>query len=303
MLCCSYPIYGGRAVKRNTSKNIFALVVVLLVVGGLFAQTTTSGTIKVTGAWDGKKGIEAKAEAAYQVKIPMLAGEGPLFSGNNLKLKTQIGVSPIAATVTLDAVLTPVAVLEISLGGGAGTGWDFSLLDLEGLRIATGGLGTALSTDQFGGVYYLGRAGAAFQFDTGAIFKGDWTSVVIRAYQELNYKGYSNAPDGTAWEFETGGAMVNGFNYKGEYILGYQMPLIVNLVGVQLETYAYNVFDGSSLELFSDLSILANTQINDNLSLLTAIQFTNFEKTANRVTVKKATPAFKRVAMILSYAF
>ena len=279
-------------------------MIVLLVSAGLFAQTTTSGALKFTGAWDGAKGIEAKAEAAYQVKIPMLVGEGPLMSGNNLKLKTQIGVSPIAASATLDAVLTPIAVLEISLGGGAGTGWDFSLLDLEGLRIAPGGIGTAFISDQLAGTYYMGRVGAAFQFDTGAILKGDWTSIVIRAYQELNYKGYSGASDTTtAWEFENGGAMVNGFNYKGEYILGYQMPLIVNLIGVQLETYAYNVLDSARTGLFSDLSILANTQINENLSLLTAVQFTNFEKDSNRVIVKKAAPAFKRVAMILSYGY
>ena len=289
--------------KRNTSRTILALLVVLLVVGGLFAQTTTSGTLKFTGAWDGKKGIEAKGEAAYQVKIPMLVGEGPLMSGNNLKLKTQIGVSPIAATATLDAVLTPIAVLEVSLGGGAGTGWDFSLMDLAGLKLATDGIGTTLNSDQLVGTYYMGRLGAAFQFDTGAILEGDWTSVVIRAYQELNYKGYSNAPADIAWEFENGGAMVNGFNYKGEYILGYQMPLIVNLVGVQLETYAYNVLDSARTGLFSDLSILANTQINENLSVLTAVQFTNFEKDANRVIVKKAEPAFKRVAMILSYGY
>jgi len=160
-------------VKRNTSRII--------------------RTLKFTGAWDGKKGIEAKAEAAYQVKIPMLVGEGPLMSGNNLKLKTQIGVSPIAASATLDAVLTPIAVLEISLGGGAGTGWDLPLMSLEGLRIASGPIGSPLTSDQLAGTYYMGRAGAAFQFDTGAILKGDWTSVVIRAYQELNYKGYTGA--------------------------------------------------------------------------------------------------------------
>lgn len=290
--------------KHNTSRIVISLVIVLLVSAGLFAQTTTSGTLKFTGAWDGKKGVEAKAEAAYQVKIPMLVGEGPLMSGNNLKLKTQIGVSPIAASATLDAVLTPIAVLEVSLGGGAGTGWDFPLMDLEGLRIAPGGIGTALTSDQLAGTYYMGRVGAAFQFDTGAIFNGDWTSVVIRAYQELNYKGYSGAANNTtAWEFENSGAMVNGFNYKGEYILGYQMPLIVNLVGVQLETYAYNVFDSSRTGLFSDLSILVNTQFTDRLSLLTAVQFTNFEKTDYREIVKRAEPGFKRVAMILSYGY
>ncbi len=209
--------------KQN--KRLLALLVILMAAGLLFAQTTTSGTLKLTGAYG--TGIEAKLDAAYQAKIPVLAGgEGPLFSGNNVKVKANLGLSPIAGTVTLDAVLTPpIAVAEISLGGGLGTGWDFDLMDLNGLKLGTT-VGAPLASDSLNGLYYLGKAGAAFQFDTGAIFSGgDWMSVVIRTYHELNYKGgYSNASSDQAWEYENGGAMVNGFNYKGEYILGYQMP-------------------------------------------------------------------------------
>jgi hypothetical protein len=147
----------------------------------------------------------------------------------------------------------------------------------------------------------VGRAGAAFQFDTGVIFKSDWMSVVMRTYHELNFKGYSHADADKAWEYENGGAMVNGFNYKGEYILGYQMPLMVNLVGVQLETFLYDVLDDKSA-LFADASLLANTQITEQLSVLTAVQFTNYEKNTNRQIVKKD-PSFKRVAVMVNYAF
>ena len=97
--------------------------------------------------------------------------------------------------------------------------------------------------------------------------------------------------------------MENGFNYKGEYILGYQMPLMVNLVGVQLETFLYDVFDDRSA-LFGDASILANTQINQQLSVLTAVQFTNYEKTDDTIRrIVKKDPAFKRVAVMVNYAF
>jgi hypothetical protein len=288
-------MFGGITVKQN--KRLLSLLVILMVAGILFAQTTTSsGTLKLTGAYGTV--IEAKLDAAYQAKIPVLAGEGPLFSGNNVKVKANLGLSPIAGTVTLDAVLTPIAVAEISLGGGLGTGWDFDLMDLNGLKIGTT-VGNSLTSDSLNGLYYLGRAGAAFQFDTGAIFAGDWMSVVIRTYHELNYKGYSNASADQAWEYEDGGAMVNGFNYKGEYILGYQMPLMVNLVGLQLETYSFNLFDDAT-DMVGDLSVIANTQFTGDLSLLTAIQFTNYSKDDNRV-ITKGDAAFKRIALILTY--
>ena len=299
MLCYTYLMNGGRTVKRSKTKKLLAILVILLLAVGLFAQTTTSGNVKLTAAYG--TGIEAKIEAGYQVKIPMLVGEGPLTSGNNLKLKALLGVSPIAGTFAFDAVLTPLAVLEINLGGSIGTGWDFDLMDLQGLKVAGGPIGSPLSSDSFGGTYYVGRAGAAFQFDTGVIFKSDWMSVVMRTYHELNFKGYSHADADIAWEYENGGAMVNGFNYKGEYVLGYQMPLMVNLVGVQLETFLYDVLDDKSA-LFADASLLANTQITEQLSVLTAVQFTNYEKNTNRQIVKKD-PSFKRVAVMVNYAF
>ncbi|MGE4454871.1 MAG: hypothetical protein AB7D92_10090, partial [Sphaerochaeta sp.] len=285
-------------VKQQSVRRLISLLVVLLATGLLFATTTTSGTLKLTGAYG--TGVEAKLDAAYQAKIPVLEGEGPLFSGNNVKVKANLGLSPIAGTVTLDAVLTPIAVAEISLGGGLGTGWDFDLMDLEGLKLGTI-VGAPLTSDSLNGLYYMGRVGAAFQFDTGAIFSGDWMSVVMRSYHELNYKGFSNASSEQAWEYENGGAMINGFNYKGEYILGYQMPLMVNLVGLQLETYAYNLFDDAT-DMVGDLSVIANTQFTEDLSLLTAIQFTNYSKDETSRVITKGDSAFKRVALILSYA-
>ncbi len=279
-------------------KKIVSLLLVLLVAATLVAQTTGSGSVKLTAAYG--SGIEAKLDTAYQLKIPMLVQDGPLFSGNNLKVKANLGVSPIAGTFTLDAVLTPIAVAEISLGGGIGTGWDFNLMSLEGLKLGTS-IGSPLISNSLEGFYYTGKLGAAFQFDTGAIFSGDWMSVVIRTYHELNYKAYSEAEKDVAWEFENGGALVNGFNYKGEYIVGYQMPLMVNLVGAQLETYAYNLLDGPT-GLFYDVGALVNTQINNQFSVLTAVQFTNYTKDDNRVITKQEL-GFKRVAVIASYAF
>ncbi len=167
-----------------TKSMAFAMLLVLLTIP-LVAQNTSSGNIKLIGAWP----LEAKMEAGYTLKIPMLQGESALFSGNNLKVKGLLGLSPVAATLGVDAVLTPIAVMELTLGGSLGTGWDFDAMDTSGLLKDTGPIGSVLTPDPLGGVYYKGRAGAALQFDTGAIFPGDWTSILLRTYHEMMYQG------------------------------------------------------------------------------------------------------------------
>lgn len=288
-------------------KTISLLLVLLAVTLTLSAAVTGSGSAKLTAAVGAGFSVDAKADVSYTLKMPMLEGEGPLFSGNNLKVKANVGLSPIAVTGSVDAVLTPIAIAEISLGGGAGTGWDLGLpfMSLEGLRIGSGAIGTALSSDQLGGVYYFGHAGVALQFDTGAILSGDWSSILVRTYHELNYQGYSNADAAQAWEYETGGAQVNGFNYKGEYILAYQMPLRLNLVGVQLETYLNNAFDSARSPFFYDVSALANIDIVDHVSVLVVGQFSNYQKKdkSSYELVLRDAIGFKRVAVIASYSF
>lgn len=286
-------------------KTLSLLLVLFAVTLTLSAAVTGSGNAKLTAAVGNGFSVDAKADVSYTLKMPMLEGDGPLFSDNNLKVKAHVGVSPIAVTGSIDAVLTPIAIAEISLGGGAGTGWDLPLMKLEGLRLGSGAIGTTLKSDHLGGVYYFGRAGLALQFDTGAIFSGDWSSVLVRAYHELNYQGYSNAEAAQPWEYETGGAAVNGFNCKGEYTLAYQMPLRVNLVGAQFEWYINNVFDSARSPFFYDVSVLANIDIIDHLSLLVVGQVSNYEKKDkdSRVLVLRDEIDFKRVAVIATYSF
>ena len=283
-------------------KKLISLLVVLLAISlTLFGAVSGSGTAKLTAAVGKGFSVDAKADLSYALKIPMLEGEGPLFSGNNLKVKAHVRLSPIAVTGSVDAVLTPIAIAEVSLGGGAGTGWDLTS-NLQGVRLQSG---TDFVSDKLGGAYYFGRAGAALQFDTGSVLSGDWSSILVRTYHELNYSGYSNADAGQVWEYETGGGMVNGFNYKGEYVLAYQMPIMVNLVGVQLESFVYNAFDSGHSDFLFDVSSLDNIQVAKRTSVHPVVQFSNYQKDTddlNKLVLRDAV-GFKRVAVIASYSF
>jgi hypothetical protein len=279
---------------------LILFVLTALVSVDLFAANTSSSNVKLTVAGPS---LEAKVDVGYVLEIPMLQKDGMLFKENNLKLKGTASLSPIAATAKLEAVLTPIAVMELNLGGSIGTGWDFGLLDLSGLRLGSGDIGSDLASDQFGGVYYEAKAGAAFQFDTAAVFPGEWKSVVLRAYQELNYQAYTGADDDTAWNYENSGAMVNGFNYEASYFVGYQMPLKLNMVGLLLDTYVYDLFDDDSSALFYDLGLVANYAFDDALSLSVIPQFTNIEKASDTYELTTQSFGFKRIVLMVNYKF
>ena len=286
--------------KSVLLRSMVTITLLALLATPLFAANTSSANIKLIGAWP----LEAKMEAGYTYKIPMLEGEGPLFSGNNLKLKGLLGLSPVAATLGFDAVLTPIAVMELTLGGSLGTGWDFDPMSLSGLLMSTGPIGSILAADSLGGVYYKGRAGAALQFDTGAIFPGDWTSVLLRTYHEFMYQGYTGAEAGEAWEYETQGAKVNGFNYKGEYVVGYKLPCKLNMVALQLETFAYDLFDGSSHSPRYDVGVIGNIEFFDGLNLTVIVQGTNQKKKDDgSKEIEIVDFRYKRVGVMPNYSF
>ncbi|NBK21523.1 MAG: hypothetical protein EOM68_05820 [Spirochaetia bacterium] len=288
--------------KRSilTKSMAFAMLLVLLTIP-VFAQNTSSGNIKLIGAWP----LEAKMEAGYTLKIPMLEGDGALFSGNNLKVKGLLGLSPVAATLGVDAVLTPIAVLELTLGGALGSGWDFDAMEISGLLKGPGAVdsGITLIADPLGGVYYKARAGAAFQFDTGAIFPGDWTSILLRTYHEFMYQGYTGAKADEAWEYENSGSKVNGFNYKGEYVIGYKLPIKLNMVALQLETFSYNLFGDVDHPFRYDVGAIGNAEFFDGLNLTMIVQWTNQEKDKNTKEVKVVDFRYKRIGVMLNYSF
>ncbi|MGI6433273.1 MAG: hypothetical protein ACOXZ4_05435 [Sphaerochaetaceae bacterium] len=280
-------------------RKLLLLLVMCGLVGTVGAkESTIVGNIKLTGSTS----PELKVEAGYTVTSPIW-GSGPLFEGNNVKLKGVLGVSPVAATLSFDGILTPIAVAEIALGGSVGTGWNFFSTDMQGLRIGDGV--AAAESHSMQGIYYEGRASATLQFDTAAIWPGEWNHVVLKTTHQLSYKGYTaapNSPDG--WEYETGGLHQNGLNYKGDYVIGYQMPLMLNMVAVLVETYLENIDNDFAVpSLTFDLGLVANLNIAKQLSLTLIPQFTTRYIDSDSRKISKGELGFKRVAAMLNYTF
>ncbi len=306
--CGWYAMLTGVGIRLNeehtmmtTSYRIrIALAVLCVMVAAgmpVMAETTSSGSVELIVSTI----MDLKVETDYALKVPFLAGEGPLTSGNNIKVQALAGLSPIAVTGAVDVVLTPVAVAELSLGGSLGTGWDLTD-SLKGLRFIEDGSGP-ITTASFGGAYYMGRTGAALQFDTGAIFSGPWSSVLMRTYHELNMQGFSAADADDLWEYELAGFKRNGTFYRAEYVVGYRMPIILNLVAVMFETSKQYVFTDQATDLLFDVSFVGNLAFMENLNLTVVGQFTTKQTDGTTYAVSRGPWRFTRVVGMLKYSF
>lgn len=261
--------------NMTSFRKVIGLTLALLFTVALLGAADLSYDVKLLGS----SAPEVKVEAGAVLKLPMLQGEGLLTGGNNLKLKGRVGVSPVSSTLSLEAVLTPIAVAEVNLGGTVGIGWDLTE-GLKGLKYVSGSTTPYVETSEsVEGVYLKGRGGVALQFDTAALFSSEWASVFARVYQEMNYQNYTNAEEGSAWNFEMGGYRGNGFSYHAEYVVGYNMPIFLDKVALMVETDINNIFkDPLKTDLLLTLSPILNFKVLDGLNITALAQFTNKAK-------------------------
>jgi hypothetical protein len=173
---------------------------------------------------------EAQLALTQAWTFPVLQGDGFLTGGNNLTTALFYNVTPVSMNAGLDLTLTPIAFAQIKTGGSIGTGWNCAFLDIApaawGLnKPEEGSESGTISGAPFEAAIWTIYGGAVLQFDLGAVIPGSWTHVLFQTYHQINYRANTLAGSGDSWSYENDhGENRNGFNYYGNYILGYQMP-------------------------------------------------------------------------------
>lgn len=233
--------------------------------GGI--KTATDLTLTVSSRPEIKLGL------SQSVVVPFLQGTGPLTADNNIKAVLTAEVSPISLNVLTNVTWTPIAFFQLAAGCKAGSGWNVNLFssDIYGIGInrrSDDGAGK-ISGSAFEGCYWGANIGGALQGDVAALFPGDWNHLVFRTYHEINYRGFSSASDEESWVFENDfGENRNGCNYYGNYLIGYQMPLFLNMAGLMAEMTAY-LYDTPNRTAWGDelgfwvFSALANCTVTE----------------------------------------
>ncbi|MCR5188187.1 MAG: hypothetical protein K6C97_04565 [Treponema sp.] len=189
----------------------------------------------ITGFYSGLEG-RVTGNASYTIPTPL--GDHWLLASANLALKGSFELSPVSLKPGIEASFTPLPFLVFSAGAQAGSGW--TLAGLQGMAGFNGiTAGTYTDYNFFQTWYLKWYAQGTFQFDTGAIFPGDWTHFQIMYSYQLYYEKLSSAADGEIWMWQCTGNKVNGFKNYQNLILAYSMPLLVSRVGVLCELDGY----------------------------------------------------------------
>jgi hypothetical protein len=226
---------------------------------------------------------EAKLGFTQRFLFPFLQGENFLTEDNNIALALSAEISPISLNGLAETVWTPIAFLQLSLGGRIGSGWNLKLFDQDIYGIGLNqddGSGQAEHTGSaFDGLLWKTHAGTALQFDLAALIPGEWHHVIARTYHEINYRGYTAASSGESWYYENdGGENTNGFNYYGNLFIGYQMPLFLNMAGLLAEgtLFLYDTPGRSQWgedKIFWTFSGLFNFTITKQIGAAVLVQF------------------------------
>jgi len=247
-------------------KRIVFFVLTLLFAHTLFAADLTESNTDITESGEEARdgSVKKSSELVLQVssipeiklgftehfRFPFLQGEGPLTKDNNIGLALTAEISPISLNGIAEAVWTPIAFFQLSAGGRIGSGWNLALFgsDIYGIGINRSGAGGKAEHNgqAFDGLLWKAQMGGALQADLAAVFPGDWHHIVARSYHEINYRGYTRANKHESWYFEDDdGENCNGFNYYGNFLIGYQMPIFLNMVAIltEMDLYLYDTPD------------------------------------------------------------
>lgn len=200
----------------------------------------------ITGVYEK---LEARVVAKYTYKIPTPFSDNPLVKGNNVQLSTFLEMTPISVAPEFKVTFVPIAFLNFSAGAKVGSAWN--MMGLKGLGVLESNEAGYANANSFSKMFYEFKFSNLFQFDLGAIIPGDWTHVVTQATYDIMYTGLTGMSKGNTWLYQGTGEKFIGWNYYSNIILGYQMPLVLQTVGVQFEFSGYyknNVFNPEYME-------------------------------------------------------
>lgn len=223
-------------------KLIVSMIAALLILGTLSAQEEKqeeskskvkySTNINFIANWP----LEGRLGVTETIKVPVLNFDNPFMRGNNIAFKLGAEFTPVTLEGKFDVVWTPLAFLEVYGGASIGSGWH--LANWHGLSLNRNDAGkTHKIPINFQKAFYSANFGAAFQFDLGAIIPTDWTHVIFKTDQYFLYRAVAGLDPQESWVIlDDDGENRNGFTYCASYILGYQLPLPMNMIAFRLET-------------------------------------------------------------------
>ena len=188
------------------------------------------GSTHITGISGPYDGIEAVAEFDAAYTLPFLRGDDEFTADNHVTFNMGLEISPITVAPVASITVSPIAFLELAIGGTAGTGWNaFDLF--QGMAAYNETKPEYKDMTPFAHWYLYGWGSACLMFDLAALWEGDWHHVVATATYKAGYQKLTGT-DSDVWLWQETDGMASGWVYEQEYFVGYQMPLKLSMIGV-----------------------------------------------------------------------
>lgn len=280
----------------------------------VYGQTSTHFA-PISGPYDS---LELRSTFSYRYSIPVPFGTNPLVSGNTLKLIGAVELTPVSVAIEPYVEFTPIAFLVFSSGMKVGTGWDF--IGINGFGNYNKDTGKYDSVTPFKDWRLQLWLQGLFQFDLAALMPGDWNHVVTQASYKVMYTSNTSQPEKLPWCWQGSGGLVNGWEYYSSVVLGYQMPLMIQMAALQFEfsgyyfheaiRYSYIPFNNDFMTV--QINPLAIFKFNDHHSLTFMLNFSTRrgfdrapEANESELNLTYTSPEwfFKRVAFRYTYNF
>lgn len=226
--------------------------------------------------------FELRATGTYNYVIPVPFSDHALVRGNTLTLSPALELTPVSLAPKFDVAFSPIAFLIFYAGGRIGTGWDLPPMGVKGLAVFDENSKEYESVIPFASYMHQWYLEGLFQFDLAAVLPGDWNHVVTQARYKFLYEGLWNAGGHQEfWRWQGTVEKASGWQYQSSVVVGYQMPLVLQLVGLQFEFEGY--FDGHDFPDWAQqwnptfmkvgISPVMNLKFNDKHSLMVQFRF------------------------------
>ena len=210
---------------------------------------------------------QALVGVTQNFKVPLMQFDNPLTKDNNINFKIGAELSPISFEGKFGIVWTPIAFLEFYTESRVGSGWNIKTLYGLALNKNNAGKSNYIPLN-FSKSIYSFSFGGAFQFDLGAVIPNDWSHVVFRTDQAALYKAMSGVDSETSWLYQAdSGENRNGWKYQASYLIGYKMPIFLDLIAMKIDV---------EKKLFASPKGLYNKVWGENLFLTTFGPIINF---------------------------
>ena len=188
------------------------------------------GSTHFSGISSPYDGIEVVTEFDANYTLPFLRGNDDFTKENHVTFNMGLEISPVTIAPVASITLSPIAFLELAIGGTVGTGWSIGDL-FQGMAKYDDAKPEYKDMTPFAHWYLCGWAKANLMFDLAELWEGDWHHVVATATYMAGYQKLTGT-DADVWLWRASDGYASGWIYEQEYFLGYQMPLKLSMIGV-----------------------------------------------------------------------